>query len=247
MRTHRSVGFAPFWHNLRCSLERLNVSQHAIIVGTEEPACRAAASKSVPCVVGSSVLWTADSNGEAPLSQGAERHGTTEYARLMHVKARPALAALRLGVNVIFTDTDIVWMRNPLRELRQGRLGLALDAGEIDVIIQSDYDESNEASCTEHKQCTRSTWCEPATARCAPEVCGGFYLLRAGPPATALLEALFARMSWQREQVDRRIGEQLALNVVLRRTPGVLFEVLSRELYPNGNAYFVRQIWPPHG
>ena len=29
-----NAGFAPFWHNLRCSLERQNVSQHAIIIGT---------------------------------------------------------------------------------------------------------------------------------------------------------------------------------------------------------------------
>ena len=47
-----NAGFAPFWHNMRCSLERVNVSQHAIIIGTDSAACDAAASDSVPCVIG---------------------------------------------------------------------------------------------------------------------------------------------------------------------------------------------------
>jgi len=239
-----NAGFAPFWHNLRCSMERLNVSQHAIIVGTDEEACTAAASDSVPCVVGSRVLWDADDNGAA-LSQGAERHGTAAYARLMHIKARPALAALRLGYDLIFTDTDVVWLRDPLRALRKGQDGAAFVAGELDVLIQSDYDQSNDAACTRHEHCARSSWCD--RGRCAPEVCGGFYLLRAGSPAIALLEALFARMAWQREHVDERIGEQPALNYVLRRTAGVRYKVLSRQLYPNGNGYFVHRVRPPRG
>lgn len=130
-----NAGFAPFWHNLRCSMERQNVSQHAIIIGTDVAACDAATSESVPCVVGDGLLWDAKSAGGSSagqLSQGVERHGTAAYARLMHIKARPALEALRLGYNLIFTDTDIVWLRNPLRELRRGALGRALEAGDVD-------------------------------------------------------------------------------------------------------------------
>lgn len=110
-----NAGFAPFWHNLRCSLEQLNISQHAIIIGTDADACDAAASDSVPCVIGNEVLWQDDarsSSDGAPsgggLSQKSERHGTVEYARLMHIKARPALSVLRIGYNLIFTDTDMV-------------------------------------------------------------------------------------------------------------------------------------------
>ena len=140
--SHRTVilamtnaGFAPFWHNLRCSMERHDVSQHAIIIGTDAAACDAAASESVPCVVGDGLLWddsSAGGSGAGELSQNVERHGTAAYARLMHIKARPALEALRLGYHLIFTNTDVVWLRNPLRELRRGALGRALQAGDID-------------------------------------------------------------------------------------------------------------------
>ena len=42
----------------------------------------------------------------AELDSGAVSHGTAEYARLMQVKARPTLAALRRGYHVLTTDTD---------------------------------------------------------------------------------------------------------------------------------------------
>ena len=239
-------GFVPFWHNLRCSLERLNVARHAIVVGTDMDACMAAASTSVPCVVGDSVLWDVASDSYerssgSRLSQGATNHGTAAYARLMHVKARPALAVLQLGYDLIFTDTDVVWLQNPLRELRTPGSGTS----DYNVLIQSDYDESNDAKCSRNEHCRRSTWCDHSTGKCAPEVCGGFYLIRAEAPSIALLEALFARMAWQRDHVDERIGEQPALNFVLRRTPGVRYRVLPRAQYPNGNAYFLRAVWPP--
>ena len=248
-----NAGFAPFWHNLRCSLERVNVSQHAIIIGTDDDACAAASSDSVPCVVGDRVLWDRDGGGGGggkrssgrALSQSIERHGTVEYARLMHIKARPALAVLKMGYNLLFTDTDIVFFDNPLARLR-GAYGAQLDNGELDVLIQSDYDESNEAECDRreesHHVC-RSSWCDVANGRCEDEACGGFYYLRAGEPAVALLEGLFARMAWQRKHQDKRIGEQPALNYVLRRTEGLRYQLLPRQKYPNGNAFFLRH--PP--
>lgn len=235
-----NAGFAPFWHNLRCSMERLDVARHAIIIGTDFDACNAALSSSVPCVVGGELLWEGHE-----FSQGATRHGTVEYARLMHIKARPALEVLRLGYHLLFTDTDMVWLQDPLRSLRAAHMR-AIDAGLLDVLIQSDYDESNEASCSgqQHERCGRSAWCNATAMRCEDEVCGGFYFLRSGRPSIRLLEALFERMAWQRTHVDARIGEQPALNYVLRRAPGVRYEILPRELYPNGNAYFMRRVWP---
>ena len=34
-----NAGFAAFWHNLRCSLERVGLAQHALVVGTDRDAC----------------------------------------------------------------------------------------------------------------------------------------------------------------------------------------------------------------
>ena len=137
----------------------------------------------------------------------------------------------------------MVWLRNPLHELRVA-YGAQLEHGALDVLIQSDHDESNEIpSRSQHEECARSAWCERRA--CEAEVCGGFYYLRASAPAIAMLEAFFERMAWQRQHVDPRIGEQPALNYVLRRSsPPARYLVLPRELYPNGNAYFARRIWP---
>ena len=42
-----------------------------------------------------------------------------------------------------------------------------------------------------------------------------------------------------------RSGEQPALNYALRRTAGLSYRILPRELYPNGATYFMRGIRPP--
>ncbi|KOO25988.1 hypothetical protein Ctob_000257 [Chrysochromulina tobinii] len=151
-----NAGFARHWHNLRCSLERLDVAKHAIIIGTDASACQEARAPSVPCVVGDGLFWgdgvSAAAAASSSLVTHATRHGTAEYARLMHVKARPCLEVLRLGFDVLYTDSDMVWTRDPLAALRAEH-GAALAAGEVDLLIQSDYDESNEARCSAHEHC----------------------------------------------------------------------------------------------
>ena len=98
-----NAGFAAFWHNLRCSLERVGLAQHALVVGTDRDACSAALAPGVHCLVGESLFWPEEAAAE--LDRKAVSHGTRPYARLMQVKARPTLEALRLGFNVLTTDT----------------------------------------------------------------------------------------------------------------------------------------------
>ena len=132
-------GFAHFWHNLRCTLEHLEIAKHAIVVGTDAAACAAAASESVPCLLGDSLFWPphggansragsaaqtsthtgtemngADGSRAEALPKDAGDHGSAPYARLMHIKAKPTLAVLRLGYSVLSTDTDVVFFRDPL-------------------------------------------------------------------------------------------------------------------------------------
>ena len=98
-----NAGFAAFWHNLRCSLERVGLAQHALVVGTDRDACSAALAPGVSCLVGERLFWPDEAAAE--LKRTAVSHGTKPYARLMQVKARPTLEALRLGFNVLTTDT----------------------------------------------------------------------------------------------------------------------------------------------
>lgn len=243
-----NTGFAHFWHNLRCSLERLDLARHTIIVGTDREACAAADAAGVACIDGGRLFWPRAATATAPgtagpsaaLAQGAVEHGTKAYADLMHVKARPALEVLRLGFSVVMTDTDVVWLRDPLRALAAA--AAARGGEQVDAWIQSDHDESNAAACTAHEQCARSHWCDGATGECAPEVCGGFYWLRPGGASEALLEGMFALFE---RQADERTGEQPALNYMLRRTPRLRHAVLDRALYPNGASFFTRGLRPP--
>lgn len=240
-----NAGFARHWHNFRCSMERLDVARHAIVVGTDIEACDAARSTSVPCVVGDGGLFWGNASIER-LSSRSTRHGTAEYARLMHVKAKPCLTALTLGYDVLFSDTDMMWLRNPLKLLRRARQRMSADGRDLpDVMIQSDYDETNEARCSSHEHCPRSSWCDQPNGRCEAEACGGFYWLRAqGGRSVAFLQAMFERMAWQRAHIDERLGEQPALNFVLHRTAGLTYQILDRKLYPNGNTFFARGLLP---
>ena len=106
-----NAGFAAFWHNLRCSLERVGLAQHALVVGTDRDACSAALAPGVHCLVGESLFWPEEAAAE--LDRRAVSHGTRPYARLMQVKARPTLEALRLGFNVLTTDTVRTRPPNP--------------------------------------------------------------------------------------------------------------------------------------
>ena len=98
-----NAGFAAFWHNLRCSLERVGLAQHALVVGTDREACSAALAPGVSCLVGARLFWPNEAAAE--LERAAVSHGTPSYARLMQVKTWPTLEALRLGFNVLTTDT----------------------------------------------------------------------------------------------------------------------------------------------
>ena len=198
-----NAGFASFWHNLRCSLERVGVAKHALIVGTDDEACAASLAPGVACLVGERLFWPEAAAAE--LQGRAVSHGTAPYARLMQVKARPTLEALRRGYSVLTTDTDIVFFRDPLAHIRSllAEEAAAAASGSADegphVLIQSDHDESNERACTEHHECPRSHWCDKEGGRCAEEVCGGFHWMRGGAAQPQeLLEGMFGLFERQR-------------------------------------------------
>ena len=67
------------------------------------------------------------------------------------------------------------------------------------------------------------------------------------PESIALLGRMFDLFEQQRSGGDERTGEQPALNHAIRRTRGLRFRALPRELYPNGATFFSRGMRPPSG
>ena len=65
------------------------------------------------------------------------------------------------------------------------------------------------------------------------------------PESIALLGRMFDLFEQQRSGGDERTGEQPALNHAIRRTHGLRFRALPRELYPNGATFFSRGMRPP--
>ena len=64
------------------------------------------------------------------------------------------------------------------------------------------------------------------------------------PESIALLGRMFDLFEQQRSGGDERTGEQPALNHAIRRTHGLRFRALPRELYPNGATFFSRGVRP---
>jgi hypothetical protein len=72
-------------------------------------------------------------------------------------------------------------------------------------------------------------------------------LVMQAPESIALLGRMFDLFEQQRSGGDERTGEQPALNHAIRRTRGLRFRALPRELYPNGATFFSRGMRPPSG
>ena len=232
-----NVGFVPFWYNLKCSLDTAGV-HNDLLVGADNETCSAAARlRGTACVVGQTLFF------DQALEAGAYDQGTLAYAQIVRLKTRPVLSALEQGFHVLFTDTDIVWLSDPRPWLlERAGLGRATSAA-LDILVQSDYDPSNDRRCSTAADCPRSFRCDTQSGVCAPEVCSGFYLLRAGQAALSFVTRVQALLA---SQSNHRSTEQWAFNVALGDAE-LRWQQLPLESFPNGAAYFTHGLRPAGG
>jgi hypothetical protein len=230
-----NAGFVPFWYNLKCSLMSAGVNND-ILIGADNRTCiEASKLAGTACVQGHGLFF------DTAIDVGAYDQGSEPYAQVVRLKTRPVLSALEAGYHVLFTDTDIVWLSDPRPWLAK-RAGLGGDgSAALDVLVQSDYDPSNDARCSSGRDCWRSFRCDDGA--CAHEACSGFYLLRADQPAISFVTRVQALIA---QRKDSRSTEQWAFNVALD-DPRLRWELLPRADFPNGAMYFTHGLRPIGG
>ena len=145
---------------------------------------------------------------------GAARYNSSEYYEV--VPRRPAIIQhmLELGYNIIYTDLDAIWMKNPLPIIQEH-----LHSGtkrERHILAQKDDLQKDDNG----------------------QLCTGFTVYRSHP-ATISLVSLWRRQLEAKPGLNQGIFNRL-LRKIASNEPDidVLAESLPVELFANGRLYF---------
>lgn len=204
--TALNYGYRDMMMNWVCNMRRLRVTNF-VIAALDTDLYRFAFVRGLPVYFDSFVL----SGQNVSLRNAA--YGSPEFRELTKLKSRVVLELLKLGYDTLWTDTDIVWFRNPIAQLQ------ALGA---DLAIQSNAPD-NEAANGKRR------------------LNSGFYLARANARTITVFEDIisFAARSRMSEQpcfydvICGKNGERRKGNDSCEYKEFVA-KVLDRTLYPNG-------------
>ena len=103
-----NMGYLEFGLNLLCSLRKLNITNY-IFLAMDEMVFDVLLAKRIPVYVDKALPFVMSEAGT---------FGEEKYHRLLCLKLLPVINLLKKGVNVLFTDADIVWLRDPTPHLR---------------------------------------------------------------------------------------------------------------------------------
>lgn len=218
--------YAELTNQLMCSLQRVNLSQHALIVADEAKTC-----------AGLLPTWRSACIGGS-LGRGTMLYdyGTDGFRRVAQMKPLATRVAIEHGVDVLFADGDITFLRNPLSSLY---------AKEVDLAVQDDGERGMQSTCPRgDDDAMARRRISDATGRITLpglNVNSGFYLLRASERAVTLMNAWLESM---RTHPNYGPGDQIHLNVKLYELchktsqSNVSWAILDRYSYPNGYVTF---------
>jgi hypothetical protein len=165
------------WH---CSLVQASVAQHAVVFALDDQVYRACGEAGIR-----SVMATEFGIGSQQLTlgnlEGHKEHKT--YCSLMRAKMATVERVLSLGFDVAYTDTDTVWLQNPL-----GRFAAAGRANpEIDAYFM--FDGPNRSFSL--------------------RLCAGFFFMRSVPRSLQLLRRIIDSIDCS---ADAGVDDQHLLN-----------------------------------
>ena len=103
-----NMGYLEFGLNLLCSLRKLNITNY-IFLAMDEKVFDVLLAKRIPVYMDKALPFVMSEAGS---------FGEEKFHRLLCLKLLPVISLLKKGVNVLFTDADIVWLRDPTPYLR---------------------------------------------------------------------------------------------------------------------------------
>ena len=144
--------------NFVCNLRRLGIYDQLVVAAWDAEMYSFAFKMGVP------VFLYRSSVGHS----GDMSYGTQAFKKVTKLKSKVVLEILRMGYDVTWTDTDIVWFDNPIPLLR---------SMESDFVVQSNAPSSEDA------------------ANGKLRINSGFYRIRSSPIAISALEAIVQHAS----------------------------------------------------
>jgi len=205
-----NYGYRAIMMNWVCNMRHLGVTNF-VIAALDPRLYRYAYKRGLPVYYETTIFKGLDSK----LVEDAD-YGSDQFKQLTKMKSRVVLRLLKSGYNVLWTDCDIVWFRNPLSYMH---------AQHADLVIQSNAPDSEAANGKRR-------------------INSGFYLAHANPPTIQLFEEIVKYASrstmseqphfWERacgKDGEFRVGNDACYNA------GVTTALLDRHLFPNGVTY----------
>lgn len=204
--TALNYGYRDIMMNWVCNLRHLNITNF-IISAFDRDLYEYAYVRGLPVYLETEVLQGHNSS----LSDVA--YGTDSFKKLTKLKSRVVLRFLKLGYNVLWSDADIIWFKDPVQNLW---------AHNVDLAIQSNAPDNE--LCNAKRR-----------------INSGFYLALSNRKVISSFEAVikFASKSRMSEQPcfydvlcgkegDRRVGTNRCIY------KGMVLQLLDRRFYPNG-------------
>ena len=173
-----NMGYLEFGLNLLCSLRKLKIDNY-IFLAMDEKVLDVLLAKRIPVYMDKALPFVMSEAG---------RYGEDKFHRLLCLKLLPVINLLKKGVNVLFTDADIVWLRDPTPHLRWD-LDLTITIGGCQTHL-----EDNSGWALKNSMCT------------------GFYFAQATPAMIDLFSRALDRCKSLSDDEDEKVDDQVALN-----------------------------------
>uniref|UniRef100_A0A7S1T5L1 Nucleotide-diphospho-sugar transferase domain-containing protein n=1 Tax=Compsopogon caeruleus TaxID=31354 RepID=A0A7S1T5L1_9RHOD len=202
-----NFGYRNIMMNWICNMRHLNIRNY-VIAALDPDLYRYAYTRGLATYYETTIFQGLNSSLLADATYGSD-----SFKQLTKMKSRVVLRILKLGVNVIWTDCDIIWFKNPIPHMQ---------SHQADLIIQTNAPDN-----------------EPMNGK--RRINSGFYLARSNGPTIQAFEDIIkyasrSRMSEQPCFYDVMCGKEMETIVGTDRCAynGMTVQLLDRHLYPNG-------------
>lgn len=210
--TAMNFGYREVMMNWVCNLRHLNVTNF-LIAAFDTKLYEYAYVRGLP------VYLEIEAVDGSNTSLSDATYGTKVFKELTKLKSRTVLRILKLGVNVLWSDADVIWFKNPIKDLWDKN---------ADLTIQTNAPDNEDANANRRLN-------------------SGFYLAMANSRVIRGFEnivryAAKSRMSEQPCFYDVLCGKDGELRVGQDEClyKGMKIVLLDRDLYPNG---VTRSLW----